>query len=103
MKSMISSFCCGEYMYCGGDVSQKMSDDSFTRFSARRKERIDMSSSTIAIIITLLAIVSFVLERIPLAMTALIASLAMGILLPEMSLGDIYSGFSSTKIGRAHV
>ena len=57
-----------------------------------------MSSSTIAIIITLLAIISFVLERIPLAMTALIASLAMGILLPEMSLGDIYSGFSSTTV-----
>ena len=57
-----------------------------------------MSSSTIAIIITVIAIVSFILERIPLAMTAMIASLAMGILLPEMSLGDVYSGFASTTV-----
>lgn len=57
-----------------------------------------MSSSTIAIIITVLAIISFVWERIPLAMTAMIASLAMGILLPEMSLGAVYSGFASTTV-----
>ncbi len=49
-----------------------------------------MTSSTIAIIITVLTIISFILEKIPLAMTAMIASLAMGIILPEMKLADIY-------------
>ena len=41
-----------------------------------------MDSSTIAIVITVITIVSFILEKIPLAMTAMIASLAMGILVP---------------------
>lgn len=57
-----------------------------------------MSSSTIAIIITVITIISFVLEKIPLAMTAMIASLAMGLLIPEMNLKDVYSGFSSTTV-----
>lgn len=57
-----------------------------------------MSSSTIAIIITILAVISFVLEKIPLAMTAVIASLLMGILLPEMKLADVYSGFAGTTV-----
>ena len=57
-----------------------------------------MESSTIAIIITIITIISFVLEKIPLAMTAMIASLAMGIILPEMKLADVYSGFSSTTV-----
>ena len=48
-----------------------------------------MESSTIAIIITIITIISFVLEKIPLAMTAMIASLAMGIILPEMKLADV--------------
>ncbi|MCI2106085.1 MAG: anion permease [Intestinimonas sp.] len=57
-----------------------------------------MDSSIIAIAITVLAIISFVLEKIPLAMTAMIASLAMGIILPEMKLADVYSGFASTTV-----
>lgn len=57
-----------------------------------------MSSSTIAIIITIIAIISFVLEKIPLAMTAMIASLLMGIILPEMTLTDVYTGFASTTV-----
>ena len=57
-----------------------------------------MDSSTIAIVITVITIVSFILEKIPLAMTAMIASLAMGILVPEMKLSDIYSGFSSNNV-----
>ena len=48
-----------------------------------------MESSTIAIIITIITIISFVLEKIPLAMTAMIASLAMGIILPEMKLAAV--------------
>ena len=57
-----------------------------------------MDSSTIAIVITVITIVSFILEKIPLAMTAMIASLAMGILVPEMKLSDIYSGFASNNV-----
>lgn len=57
-----------------------------------------MESSTIAIIITIITIVSFILEKIPLAMTAVMASLAMGIILPEMSLADAYSGFGNTTV-----
>lgn len=57
-----------------------------------------MTSSTIAIIITVLTIISFILEKIPLAMTAMISSLAMGMILPEMKLSDIYSGFSSSTV-----
>lgn len=57
-----------------------------------------MPSSTIAIIITVITIISFILEKIPLAMTAMIASLAMGIILPEMELSDVYSGFSSSTV-----
>lgn len=57
-----------------------------------------MTSSTIAIIITVLTIISFILEKIPLAMTAMISALAMGMILPEMKLADIYSGFSSSTV-----
>ena len=57
-----------------------------------------MDSSTIAIVITVITIVSFILEKIPLAMTAMIASLAMGILVPEMKLSDIYSGLASKNV-----
>ena len=57
-----------------------------------------MESSTIAIIIILITIVSFILEKIPLAMTAVLSSIAMGIILPEMSLDDVYAGFSSSTV-----
>ena len=57
-----------------------------------------MESSTIAIIIILITIVSFILEKIPLAMTAMLSSIAMGIILPEMSLDDVYAGFSSSTV-----
>lgn len=58
----------------------------------------DMLSSTFAIIVVVLAIISFVMEMIPLAMTAMISSLVMGLFLPEMKIADIYSGFSSTTV-----
>ena len=57
-----------------------------------------MDSSVLAIIITVITIISFILEKIPLAMTAMISSLAMGILIPEMSLSSIYSGFASNNV-----
>ena len=55
-----------------------------------------MESSTIGIIITVITIISFILEKIPLAMTAMISALAMGIILPEMSLAEVYEGFASS-------
>ncbi len=57
-----------------------------------------MQSSTFAIIVVTIAIISFVLEKIPLAMTAMAASLVMGLFIPEMKLADIYAGFSSTTV-----
>lgn len=62
------------------------------------KGGIDMQSSTLAIIIIVLTIISFVLEKIPLAMTAMISALVMGLFIPEMPLSAIYAGFSSTTV-----
>lgn len=42
-----------------------------------------MQSSTLAIIIIVLTIISFVLEKIPLAMTAMLSALVMGSLFPK--------------------
>lgn len=52
--------------------------------------------STIAIII-IITVISFALEKLPLAVTALASSLAMGIT-GAMDLTDIYSGFGSTTV-----
>ncbi len=52
--------------------------------------------STIAIII-IITVISFALEKLPLAVTALASSLAMGIL-GAMDLTDIYAGFGSTTV-----
>lgn len=57
-----------------------------------------MASSTLAIIITLITIVLFVTEALPIAMTAMIASLAMGLFIPEMPISKIYSGFGSSTV-----
>ena len=57
-----------------------------------------MSSSTIAIIITVITMVLFFANRLPMSIVACIGSLAMGILIPEMSLSDIYSGFGGSSI-----
>lgn len=53
-----------------------------------------MEHSTIAIIIFALAFVSFILEKIPLAMTSLAGALAMA-LTGAMDYADVYSGFGS--------
>ncbi len=54
-----------------------------------------MENSTIAIIILGIAIVSFVLEKIPLAVTAMAASLAMGIF-KIMPFSAVSTGFAAT-------
>ena len=54
-----------------------------------------MSTSTIAIIITVLTVISFVTEKIPLACTAVISSVLMGIF-GCMKMGSVYSGYAST-------
>ena len=54
-----------------------------------------MEKSTIAIIIICCAIVSFALEKIPLAVTAMLAALAMA-LTGIISYADVSSGFAST-------
>lgn len=54
-----------------------------------------MEKSTIAIIIIMIAVISFILEKIPLAMTAALAALAMGIF-GIISPADVYKSFGST-------
>ena len=54
-----------------------------------------MEKSTIAIIIICLAIISFGWEKIPLAVTAMLAALAMA-LTGIISYGDVSAGFAST-------
>jgi anion transporter len=54
-----------------------------------------MENSTIAIIILSIAIVSFVLDKIPLAVTAMAAALAMGIF-KVMPLSAVPAGFAAT-------
>ena len=56
-----------------------------------------MEQSTIAIIIILITIVSFILEKIPMAVTATLSALAMGIF-GIISLSDVYKNFGSTSV-----
>lgn len=54
-----------------------------------------IESDVLSIIIIMVAMVLFASEKIPIALTALITSLAMGVL-GVMPLASVYSGFSST-------
>lgn len=54
-----------------------------------------MDPAVLSIIIIAITIVSFMLEKIPLALTSLFAALAMGIF-GVMPLSEIYAGFGST-------
>lgn len=54
-----------------------------------------MEQSTLAIIIIGITIVSFILEKIPLAVTAMLASLAMA-LTGIIKYADVSAGFAST-------
>ncbi|WP_291583181.1 SLC13 family permease [Clostridium sp. UBA6640] len=54
-----------------------------------------MDSSIIALIISMITIVLFISNKLPMSVVAMFGSLAMGILIPEMQLSAVYSGFSS--------
>jgi solute carrier family 13 (sodium-dependent dicarboxylate transporter), member 2/3/5 len=56
-----------------------------------------MSTAVLSIIIIGVAIVSFMLEKIPLALTAMLASLAMGVF-HIMPYSNIYDGFGSSVV-----
>ncbi len=57
-----------------------------------------MASSTISIIILIITVILFVTEKLPIAMTAVISSLAMGLLIPEMKISQIYTGYGSSTV-----
>lgn len=57
-----------------------------------------MASSTIAIIITIATMILFFSNRFSMSVVACISALAMGILIPEMKLSQIYSGFGSSTV-----
>lgn len=54
-----------------------------------------MNSSMIAMIISVITIILFVTNKLPMSVIAIFGSLAMGILIPEMELSAVYSGFSA--------
>lgn len=54
-----------------------------------------MDASYIAIIITIITIILFIFNRLPMSVISMFGALAMGILIPNMELSAVYSGFSS--------
>ena len=58
----------------------------------------EMSESTLCIIITVITMLLFIGRVFPMAVTAMLCSLAMGILLPSVKLSAIYSGFGSAPV-----
>lgn len=56
-----------------------------------------MAQSTIAIIIIVITVISFILEKIPMAVTATLSALAMGIF-GIIDLADVYKNFGSTSV-----
>lgn len=57
-----------------------------------------MESSTIAIIITVISMILFISNKLPMSVTACITALACGMLIPEMKLSQIYSGFGGSTV-----
>lgn len=57
-----------------------------------------MASSTIAIIITVITMILFFSNRFPMSVVSCLAALAMGMLIPEMKLAQIYSGFGGSTV-----
>ncbi len=57
-----------------------------------------MDSSTIAMIIAVITMVLFFTNIFPMSVTAVFCALAMGMCVPEMKLGQIYSGFGGSSI-----
>ncbi|MEW9109725.1 MAG: SLC13 family permease [Cytobacillus gottheilii] len=54
-----------------------------------------MDSSYIAIIISIITIILFISNKLPMSVIAIFGSLAMAFFIPEMELSSVYSGFSS--------
>lgn len=65
------------------------------KLNIKEKWRLYMDTSTISIIISIITIALFIINKLPLSVIAMIGSLAMGILIPEMELSSVYAGFSS--------
>ena len=57
-----------------------------------------MSESTLCIVIVAVTMVLFITRAFPMAVTAVLCSLAMGIMLPSVKLSAIYSGFGSAPV-----
>ena len=57
-----------------------------------------MPSSTIAIIITIITMILFFTNRFSMSVVSCAAALAMGMLIPEMKLSQIYSGFGGSTV-----
>lgn len=57
-----------------------------------------MASSTLAIIITVIVIALFISGKVTPGVTGCIAALAMAMLLPEVALSNVYSGFGGNTI-----
>ena len=57
-----------------------------------------MESSTIAIIITVVSMVLFFSNKLPMSVTACITALACGLLIPEMSRSSVYSSFGGSTV-----
>ena len=57
-----------------------------------------MESSTIAIIITVISMILFISNKLPMSVTACITALACGIFIPEMKLSQVYSGFGGSTV-----
>ena len=55
-----------------------------------------MDSSIVAIIISLVVIILFITNKVPMSFIAMGGSVAMAILIPEMKLSQAYAGFSAT-------
>ena len=65
----------------------------------KKKEEKYMSTSAIlGLIFLALTVISFMLEKIPLAVTALISSLLYALFIPEVTLSTAYSGWSATTV-----
>lgn len=57
-----------------------------------------MSETTLCIVIVAVTMVLFITRAFPMAVTAVLCSLAMGIMLPSVKLSAIYSGFGSAPV-----
>lgn len=55
-----------------------------------------MDSSIVAIIISLIVVILFITNKVPMSFIAMGGSVAMAILIPEMKLSQAYAGFSAT-------